>query len=152
MGLHNVALSTATGENKRVTALKVDKQNGGLIMGVGSDTEKQLEKYSATATFGSVFRTMVMPINRKFEVKGIRLSLGAAVSADSTIVTKVFVDDGSDSETLKEINSTNYTNLERIIELSSTKIGNNNFFIEFTWSGTSPLPILLPINVDFNIR
>jgi hypothetical protein len=75
MGLHNVALSTATGANKRVTALKVDKQNGGLIMGVGSDTEKQLEKYSATATLGSVFRTMVFPVNRKFEVKKIRLSL-----------------------------------------------------------------------------
>jgi hypothetical protein len=121
-------------------------------MGVGSDTEKQLEKYSATAMISSVFGTMVMPVNRKFEVKKILLSLGAAVSADATIVTKVFVDDGSDSETLKEINSTNYANSERIIELSSTKIGNNNFFIEFTWSGTSPLPILLPIQVEFNIR
>ena len=152
MGLHNVALSTATGANKRVTALKVVEQNGGLVMGVGSDSEKQLEKYSATATISSVFRTMVMPVNRKFEVKKILLSLGAAVSADATIVTKVWVDDGSDSETLKEINSTNYANSERIIELSSTKIGNNNFFIEFTWSGTSPLPILLPIQVEFNIR
>ena len=161
MGLHNVAISTATGANKRVTALKVVEQNGGLVMGVGSDTEKQLEKYSATAPLGSVFRTMVFPVNRKFEVKKIRLSLGAGVTADSTIVTKVFVDDGSDSETLddgsasetlKEINATNYANNERIIELSSTKIGNNNFFIEFTWSGTAPLPILLPIQVEFNIR
>jgi hypothetical protein len=95
---------------------------------------------------------MVFPVNRKFEVKKIRLSLGAGVTADSTIVTKVFVGDGSDSETLKEINVTNYANTERIIELSSTKIGNNNFFIEFTWSGTAPLPILLPIQVEFNIR
>ena len=152
MGLHNVAISTATGANKSVTALKVVEQNGGLVMGVGSDAEKQLEKYSATATLGSVFRTMVFPVNRKFEVKKIRLSLGAGVTADSAIVTKVFVDDGSASETLKEINATNYANNERIIELSSTKIGNNNFFIEFTWSGTAPLPILLPIQVEFNIR
>lgn len=151
MGLHNIVRSSATGDNKKITALKAVQQNGKLVIGVGSDSEKQLEKYSATATINSVFRTMVMPINRRFAVSKVRLALGGAVTANTNIVTKVYVDDGSDSETLKEINSTNFASSERTAELRSTKTGTNNFFIEFTFSGTTSLPILLPIQIEFDI-
>ncbi len=150
MGLHNVARSTATGANAMITALKAIQSNK-LVLGVGSDSEKQLEKYSATASINSTFRTMVFPINHRFQIERIKLSLGGAVTASTVITPKVYVDDGSDSEALKVINSTNFSNSERIIKLSSTKIGNNNFFLEFAFSGTTSLPILLPITVYFKL-
>jgi len=62
MGLHNIARATSSGNNGNVTALKIVSQDGRMAIGSGSDTDKQLDKYSATATLNSVFQSEVFSI------------------------------------------------------------------------------------------
>lgn len=151
MGLHNIARATSSGANGNVTALKIVNQNGRMAIGSGSDTDKQIDKYSATATLNSVLKSEVFTIGQTFTIDSIRLSLGGAVSANTIITPKIYVDDGNADADLKTINATNYDNSQRTITFGtgsgSLIKGNNNFYIEFTFTGTSPLPLTLPITI-----
>lgn len=150
-GLHNIARSTSNGTNQNVTALKIVNQNGRMAIGSGSDTDKQLDKYSSSATLNSVWRSQVFSIGAPFEIKEIRLQFGGTVSANTTITGKVYYDDGSSSESLRVINSTNFANSERTATLYTTTKGNNNFFLEFVFTGTSSLPIVPLITITYSL-
>ena len=65
------------------------------------------------------------------------------------------MDDASDSVTLATINNTNYSGKRKVLykasELTSAK-GENNFYIEIKWTGTTSMPVLLPIEMEVDVK
>lgn len=152
LGLHNIARSTSAGANQNITALKVVQQDSGLqpkiILGWGDDSTKGLDKFSTSATLASVWRSACISVGKSFIINKIRIPLGTTLAANMTITPKVFIDDGSTSKTLNTINSTNYSG--RQASLFPAISGTNNFTLELKWTGTTQLPIILPIIVEID--
>lgn len=153
-GLHNVARSTSAGATQNVNSLKYVQQASNvtprLIVGWGDASAKGLDKLSTTATFNSVWRSEVFNINQEFVLKKLIIPLAGAVDATTTVTVKIYMDDGSSSTTLTTIDNTSYPGKRKIlykaVELASA-LGENNFFIEIKWTGTTQMPVLLPIPV-----
>lgn len=103
-----------------------------------------------STTYGtSVWRSALYRINKPFVIKAIRFGLGAAVAANHTITPTLYLDDYSSSSTsgLTVVNNTNYASSERFIEYRPAISAKSNFVLEFSWTGTALLPILLPIEI-----
>lgn len=157
MGLH-VPVRTTSGTSSPIcTAIKVGEQASFLaprvLAGWRDASNFGIDQYSASGTLSSVLRTAPVNIGGQFKVTKISLPLGAAVGASKQWTVKVFVDDASASTTLRTINSTNYTNSERLIVfypgVDGANIGGDtDVFLEFTAGSTSPLPIKIPILME----
>lgn len=157
-GVHGIIKASATGAagDAIVTALKNVQQaslsSPKLVVGWRDASTYGLDK--AGTTYGtSVFHSQLYNIGRKFVIKSIRFNLPVAVAANMTITPKIFLDDFSSSSTagLTVINSTNYANSERSIQMYPNITGNHNFVLELTWSGTALIPVLLPIFITFDV-
>ena len=152
MGLHNIIKSTSAGANGNVTALKFVAQASSVrpvaLVGWGDDSAKGIDKFDSAGTLGAYFWTQVFNMGGKFTVKKIQLPLGRAVASGMTITPKIWVDNKTTSVTGRTINSTNFASSERLITLTDEIQGDNNFFIEFAFTGTVPLPITLPITIE----
>lgn len=152
-GLHCVARSTVSGTNRSVTALKYALQDTNttpkMIIGGSDNTAESLDKYDATATYDSIWRSQTYKIGRPGKVTKIRIPLAQAVAANMTLTVKVYTDDFSSSKTLTVVNNTNYSNSERHIEFGSPGASfSNNLNIELAWTGTAQLPVSFPIIVE----
>lgn len=159
-GTHVPVVTQATGVNKIVTACKYAQQSPNLqpqiIAGWGDDTAKGIDKYDAAGTLNNKIRTGVFNVNQEFKIEDIRVAFGKAVGANMVITPKVYFDDETEIRTLTVVNDTNYPNGERIVNFKNTELKNyrakNNFYLEFTWTGTDPLPIILPIQILIDIE
>ncbi len=157
-GLHNIARSTSTGATQSVTSLAVIQQASNVtprfIIGWQDASGYGLDKLSTTATFNSVFRSKVFNINKRFVLKKLIIPFAAAVDSNTTVTIKVYIDDGSSSITLNTINNTNYPSKRKVLfkgpELL-TATGENNFFIEIKVTGTTLMPVLIPIKISVDI-
>lgn len=153
-GIHNIICTTSAGANQMVTAIRNVQQanfsSPRLIVSWKDGTSQGIDRFSTTATYVSRFRSELVPVNSVFSLNQIRIPLGAAVSANTTITVKVWLDDESSSVTLPVINNTNYSG-KRVVNFKQSDLlqcrGVNNFLLEFIWSGTSQLPVLLPIEM-----
>jgi len=161
--LHNVIRTSKStpGDNPNVSALRVVEQGGfdvpKLVVGWRDDTNPGLDKYSSSATLNSVWRSQLYNVGKKFTVREIRIPLAKAVAANMTLTPKVYVDDASSnygtSNGMKVVNTTNYPNSEREIRLYPQGVsGKNNFFLEFSWDSTVPLPVEMPIRIKIDVH
>ena len=149
MGVHNILKATSAGASPNVTALKYFTQGAKAqpIVGWSDESAKGLDKLSTT--YGtSIWRSQIYSLGNSGVIKNIRIPLAAAVAANMAVVAKIYIDDGSSSETVATINSTNYSSGERYIKLTPQTKFKNNFYIELTWSGTVLLPIAFPIIIE----
>lgn len=158
-GLHNIVRSTSAGANQNITSLKFVQQANNikprLIVGWGDDSAKGLDKLSTTANFNSVFRSEVFNVNQDFTLKKLSIPLAGAVDANTTITVKVYIDDASTTETLTVINNTNYPSERKVVYKASDLsaiVGKNNFFIEILHTGSTLLPVLLPVKMEVDIN
>lgn len=158
--IHNIARATSAGANGICTALKYVQQGSStqkLVIGSGDDSAKQLDKYSTTGTYDSIWRSKIISVGSRFTIDKIRIPLGAALAANMSLVAKIYYDDGSATKTLSTINTTNYTaNARKIIFtqqdiLDSSITPQNNFYLELSWAGTVKLPVLFPIEISIDI-
>lgn len=156
-GLHNVVRSTSTGANQNIQSLKYVQQASNvsprLIVGWGDDSAKGLDKYSTTATFNSVWRSEVFNVNQRFVLKRLTIPLAGAVDSNTTITVKVYMDDASTSTTLATINNTNNPSKRKVLFKAGDlkdATGENNFFIQIAWTGTTQMPVLLPIKGTYD--
>jgi len=155
MGIHNIARASSTGDNQNITALAYIEQTSSilprLVIGWGDDSNKGIDKFDTTATLNTVFRSRVFNIGRKFQIKRIRVGLGADIAANHSIFPAIYIDDLSSSVILTGIDTTSHSGLRKVVykepELTNL-IGHNNFFLEFSHEDTLALPILLPIEID----
>ena len=159
--LHNIIRTTSAGANGICTAIKMVQQGDlttKIVVGSGDDSAKQLDKYSTTGTYDSIWRSNIVSIGAGFSISKIRIPLGAALAANMAITPKVYYDDASTSKTLNVINTTNFTSGARKIiynqgDIKSDSINpKNNFFIELAFAGTVNLPITFPIEVVVDVR
>lgn len=158
-GINNIARSTSAGTTPTITSLKYVQQANNsqprLILGWGDGTNKGLDKLSSSATLNSVFRSKLFNINERFILKRLAIPLAGAVDSNTTITVKIYLDDASSSVTLSTINNTTYPSARRIFYKAAELLdanGINNFYIEIKWTGTTILPVLLPIRISVDIQ
>lgn len=159
-GVHTIARATAAGTaaDGVVTCLKAIQHSSFAYPKVVIGHRAASSAFgldSQTTTYGTgVFRSQVFQLGRKFSIRKIRFTLGAAVAANHTITPKVFLDDFSSSSTtgLTVINNTNYAGSERFITYYPDISGDHNFCLEFVTSGTALLPILLPVEITVDVN
>lgn len=157
-GLHNVVRSTSVGSTQNVNSLKYVQQASNitprLIVGWGDASAKGLDKLSTTATFNSTWRGPVFNINKEFVLKKLIIPLAGVVDTNTSLTVTVFLDDGTVSVPLTTINNATYSGRRKIlykaVELN-TCLGENNFYIQIKWQGTTQMPVLLPITVVVDI-
>jgi hypothetical protein len=151
-GMNNIAITSSAGDNPATYSLnyveQTDNKAPRMIIGWKDDDDPGLDKVSTSATFKAIWRSKLYNIGTRFVVREIRIPLAAAVAANMTLTPTVYVDDASANTELTVINDTHFTNSERFVRLIPNVTGNNNFFIEFAWTGTANLPVSLPISVD----
>lgn len=150
-GLHGILKANTAGNNPQVTALKYFAQNATKpqpIIGWRTDTANGLDKISTTYST-SIFRDQIQRIGKQFYITKIQIPFIQAIAANMTLIVKAYFDSGSTNTTLATINNTNYPNSEKniIIRPISNAGGRNDFYLEFTWSGTSLLTLSLPITI-----
>lgn len=157
-GVQNVVRSTSVGATPNVTALKYVQQSSyvipKMIVGWRDDSAKGLDKHSTTATYNSIWRSKPFNINERFVLKKLVIPLANAVDSTTSVIIKIYLDDASSSVTLTEINNTNYPSKRKVLYKASellTCTGENNFFIEIEWNGTTQMPILMPIKGKIDI-
>jgi hypothetical protein len=111
-----------------------------------------IDKTSTTATYGSVWRSELVPLGETFWIRELRIPVGAVTDSNVSIIPKIYVDDASTSFTLTTIDGTTFGRyaLFKNPELNDVT-GSNNFFIELTFNGTTYCPVLLPITADVEV-
>jgi len=156
-GIHNVAKTTSAGTTPIVSALKYAQQSSNIqpkaVVAWKDGTTQGIDQYSATGTLGAVLRH-TFNVGQKFKVIRIRVPFGGAVASGVTITPTVYFDDLSSNKALTVINNTNFPGSRKVIYKSpemTSFIGENNFTLEFVWSGTTPLPIALPIYITLEL-
>lgn len=120
--------------------------------GGASGTTYALEKKGTSYTY-ALWRSKVYSIGGPFEVRAIKFGLTAAVASNMTITPVISLDDDSSVVSSTVINSTNYANSELFIQLAPDNFGGNvkgekNFYLEFRFSGSALVGIMLPIMID----
>lgn len=163
MGIQSIYKSnlTHTTTDGMITALKWAVQGTfaqpSLVIGGKNQTASQYILEKPGTTYGtSIFRSKVFNIGTNFTVKEIKFPLGVTLAANMTIVPKLYIDDESKTSTCTTVNSTNYadSNTNRLIRTypSANAQGQNNFYLELTWSGTVLCPVMLPIVIILEIH
>jgi hypothetical protein len=157
-GVQNIIRSTSAGATPNVTALRYIQQSNyvipKLVIGWRDDSNKGLDKHSTTATYNSLWRSKPFNVNKRFVLKRLAIPFATAVDANTSVIIKVYLDDASSSVTLTTINNTNYPSKRKVLfkatELLSCT-GENNFFIEIKWAGTTQMPALIPIDIRIEV-
>ena len=157
--IHNIARATsATG---LCTALKYVEQGSStqkLVIGSGTGSAYALDKYSTSGTYDAILRSKMITVGSRFTIDKIRIPLGADLAANMSLVVKIVYDDASSTNTLDTINTTNFTAGTRKIIfdqqsiLDATITPQNNFYLQFEFSGTVKLPIIFPIDITLDIQ
>lgn len=149
-GVHCIARATSSGANQNVYSLKYVQQASNIqpkvILGWRDDSDQGVDKYSSSATLDAHLR-IVFNIGSKAKINEIEIPLAGAVAANTMITPTIQLDDFSSSVSLPVINNTNYPSDRRIYFSPTDLTGaicENNFAIDFNWTGTDPLPIAFP--------
>jgi len=156
---HSIARPASSGTNPVITAIKYAQQASGitprLLIGWADDSATAIDSLGGTPN--SVFRSEVFTSSKPFSINSIRFGLSEAVGANTTIGVIIFYDKGTTTKTLNTVNSTNFTNSERVIHYKAAEIeeasttnfkAQTNFFLQFTQTGTDLNTILLPIEIE----
>lgn len=157
-GLHNICKTSSSGTSPLTTAVKYIQQNSNItpkVVPAWTDgTGSGIDQYSTSATLASVMRFLINT-GQKFELKKIMVPFGGAVASGVTITPTVYIDDLSTNKVLTVVNNTNYSGKRKLV-ISDTELKDtlaiNNIVLEFAWTGTVPLPIGFPIQVEIDLK
>lgn len=157
-GLHNIVKTTSAGVAPIVTSLKYVQQSSNitpkLVVAWSDNSLLGIDSYSASATLSSFIRFMIN-VGEQFSFEEIKIPLGGAVGASTTITPKLWFDDLSSSKTLTVINNTNYPSKRKVkfegMDLKDS-LAFNNAVLEFAWTSTDPLPIGFPITIKLDVK
>jgi len=126
-----------------------------VIAGQGTGSLYKLFKKTTTQAF-TLWRSPVYNIGKDFDVMSIEFNIIGGVASNKTIVPILYFDNERDSSVGTTINTTNYPNLEQLIQLTSKNFNNSvhgkhNFFLELQFTGTALAVVSTPINIDIDI-
>jgi hypothetical protein len=160
--VNSIGRVTGTGTFPVISALKQVQQAQRVakpIIGWRTTTPSEygLDRVGV-GTLDSIFRSDLEEVGKSFVIKEIEIPLTTEISANMTITPTVYVDDETASFTgssngLDTINSTNFSDSERLIPLKPEGVrGENNFYLELAFSGTVALPVALPIRIKYSVE
>jgi hypothetical protein len=159
-GVYNVMGSSSTTSSTSVTAVSfADATSLGFYTpiigwteaGDGStDIIHGLDKQGVTYNNSpSVFWGSTIRIGQSFKITEVAIPLAQAVGNNMLLTPKIYVDDGANSYTLKDINITNdsgkYNITRRSGSLGEVMTGEHNFWLELRWTGSALCTVNLPI-------
>lgn len=142
-----------------ITVVSRVQQNLGfpqfVIGGRGTGTY-MLFKKGSTYDF-TLWRSPVYSIGQDFDVLEIKFAVEGGITGNKEIIPVLYFDDESMTSVGTEINSTNYTNSEQLIKLTSKNFanathGHSNFFLELQMTGTALSVVKLPITIELEIE
>lgn len=134
------------------------------IVGWASDTPAfGLDLTGYTRGYGnsaSVWWSQTYKIGVPFRITRIRIPFGQTIPSGAVITPKLYFDNGRQVQTLTVINSTNFPSTtpgDGIVanirpnasNINDSIMGQQNFWLELRWTGTSLLTVDLPITIEF---
>lgn len=139
--------------------------NGGSTGSSNNGISMFGETYNSVSDNNNVWWSQRYKIGQPFDITRVRIPLYRQIhDSNVNISVAIFYDDGLTQQSLPNINSTNFpgstfetgngkvANIKVDNGLSSGGIrGQNNFWLELRWEGTSEQTISLPILIDFDI-
>lgn len=148
-------ISDTTNTLPVVSSLKFIGMSGYPRLGWRTDTSAKYGIDGATTAptaFANVFSSKPFNIGKPFTIRRITIPLSAAVAAGTSIMAKVYVDNETRNYDLPDINNTNFTSSEWIIDFPNLAIsGKMNFYLQFTWGGTAEVGLVPPIDIEVEV-
>lgn len=125
------------------------------VIGGRNSGSYALFKKTTTHAF-SVWRSQVYKIGKPFDVMEIRFAVMPEIAANMTIIPVLYFDNEDSNSIGTTINSTNFANSEKLIELTpknfaNTVHGTNNFFLELQFTGSALVVVELPISIEIEV-
>ena len=164
-GTFNIMRATGGNSSTSVTALLVAdntafgyyvpiiawSQAGEGSTGASYGLDKQGVAYNNAP---SSWWSQMYRIGAHFKITEIRIPFSQAVTANMTLVPKIYTDDGvGQTYTLQTVNNDNYSGKRYAVFRSNNSggeiTGRNNFWMELKWSGSALLTVELPIIIQF---
>lgn len=126
---------------------------GGLGLGDNYALFKKGTEY-AISEF-SIWRSPMYRINKDFDVLKITFPLHSDIGVGTSIIPKLYFDDGVRTSTGTTINSTNYS--KKLIRLTSKNFDNSvhgqaNFFLELQFRGSGLSVVAMPVKIELEIH
>lgn len=147
---HKARISDTSGATPTVSCLKFLQPSRNAVMGWRTATTYGLDKAGTTGdSYASIFKSQIFQVGAEFELRRVVMPLTAGVASGVTITPTIYVDDEAYSEALPIINTTNYADSERIIDVSDLAIhGYSNFYLQLAFTGTTEIGVALPITFE----
>lgn len=152
MALPSYASSIITAVSKVEQNLPFTK----FVFGGRNASTYKLFKKSTTHVFNN-WRSAVYQIGRDFDVMEIRLPIHPDMTTNMSIIPVLYFDNEDSNSVGTTLNSTNYSNSERLITLTGKNFGNavhgrQNFFLELQFQGSALAVVGLPITIEVDIE
>lgn len=126
-----------------------------VMGGLGLVDNYALFKKSGVYGF-ALWRSPVYRLNQEFDVISITFPLHLDLTAGVSVLPKLYFDDGARSVVGTAINTSNYSNDNKLVTLTSKSFGNAvhgeaNFFLELQFLGDDLAVVGLPITIDLDV-
>lgn len=90
-------------------------------------------------------------VGRPFKITKIRIPLANAVSSNTIITPKFYVDEGDTTKELTTINSVSFNGKKNIVIKPENLTGDHNFWLELKWTGSDLNVVGLPIAIEYEL-
>lgn len=114
--------------------------SGGYISKLGTD-------YSNNG-INQKFWSQLFRMGRPFKITKYRIPLAQPVSAGMVVTPTIWIDNGTSSTSTRTINATNDNGRSNAVIRPSNLTGENNFWLELSWSGSALCTVALPITIE----
>lgn len=158
MGLHSIIRTSSTGANPLVTSIYPVQQTSNItpqfVVGWKDDSGYGLDSRSTSGTLSAVLRLPLVSIGMPFRIIRVRIPLAGAVDASTTVTPTMYIDDASSNTVLSTVNNTNFPSRRKIVYKApglASLGGSNNFYLQLAWTGTTQIPMLLPVEFDVDV-
>lgn len=150
--VQHIARSTSVGTLPIVSAMKFIQRNRAPVIGWQDGTPTYgIDKRAGSGSYNSIFRSLPILLGRKFIVRRLVIPLSSNVQAGVIITPTIYVDNETASTDLTVINSTNFASNETSIDLQGlTVTGNHSFYVQFAFTGTQEIGIMLPVYYEYD--
>ncbi len=125
-----------------------------LMGGKGGVSGTDYAMFSKSSTYSfNIWRSQLFTVGVPFNIVAFKFSLSQSVGTNMQITPVIGFDDGTTIIEGTVVNTTNYPEGDDVIILTTDNFGFqthglNNFYVEFQFSGSALLSVLLPIDIE----
>ncbi len=135
-GLHNIASA-----NDQVSALRPQELTGTLLI----SSDKGL--YTSGGDYDSIWRSEMISFGRFFNISEICIPLGESITTGDTVTVTLYYDNETKTDEYEYADSSE----SNILKINPEAQGIQNFFIEIKIEGSTKIPIIMPISIEYDI-